>query len=227
MAGRLLTVAVVTLVLSSLFVTGAGAIELPIDRAHRLDIYTMVFPVEGESDYEDTWGACRGSRCSRSHEGTDIMAAKMTPVVAVASGTVGWIHNRRGGKCCALAINHDDGWRSWYIHLNNDTPGTDDGRGWGFAKGIKSGARVEAGQLIGYVGDSGNAEDTPAHLHFELERPDGTEINPYEHLCDAQLATLLAFTPFATGRFVNIPLWAGWFALCNVRSKACLPNRRL
>jgi hypothetical protein len=107
-------------------------------------------------------------------------------VVAVADGTVGWMHNELGGNCCAMALNHDDGWASWYIHLNNDTPGTDDGLGWGFAEGIERGVHVVAGQLIGYVGDSGNAESAGSHLHFELHQPGGEKTNPYPHLIGAQ-----------------------------------------
>lgn len=142
--------------------------------------YDMIFPVIPDPGYTDTFGAPRGG--GRTHEGTDIMAPKMTPVVAVANGTVGWMHDEQGGDCCALEINHDDGYESWYIHLNNDTPGTDDGLGWGFAEGITQGARVYAGQLIGWVGDSGNAENSGSHLHFELHAPDGTVLNPFEHL---------------------------------------------
>ena len=85
-----------------------------------------------------------------------------------------------------MALNHDDGWVTWYIHLNNDTEGTDDGQAWGFAPGIGRGVHVEAGELIGWLGDSGNAENTPPHVHFELHRPDGTKINPYLHLKAAE-----------------------------------------
>ncbi|MCP3995475.1 MAG: M23 family metallopeptidase [bacterium] len=137
---------------------------------------TIYFPVVGENHYSDTFGAARSG--GRSHHGVDIMAAKMTPVVAVADGTVGWMHNDQGGNCCAMELNHDDGWESWYIHLNNDTPGTDDGQGFGFASGVVPGAHVFAGQLIGWVGDSGNAEWTGSHLHFELHTPSGAVINP-------------------------------------------------
>jgi hypothetical protein len=143
---------------------------------------TMVFPIVGETSYRDTFGACRGSGCSRSHNGVDMMAAKMTPIVAVKDGTVGWMHDEQGGKCCAMSLRHDDGWESWYIHMNNDTPGTDDGLGWGFAEGIARGVHVRAGQLIGWVGDSGNAENTGPHLHFELHQPDGTVVNPTPHV---------------------------------------------
>ncbi len=149
------------------------------------EVHPIVFPVAGPHHYTDTWGAPRGAR---RHEGTDIMADKMVPVVAAAAGTVGWMHDERGGNCCAMALEHDDGWASWYIHLNNDTPGTDDGQGWGFADGLAKGVHVEAGELIGWVGDSGNAEWTASHLHFELHRPDGVKINPYPSLQAAEEA---------------------------------------
>ena len=165
---------------------GLSGIE-PNENAFNPDsgIYEMVFPSLGDNHYSDTWGACRGTGCSRTHEGIDIMADKMLPVVAVADGTVGWQHDELGGNCCAMALNHDDGWASWYIHMNNDTPGTDDGLGWGFAPGITSGVHVRAGQLLGWVGDSGNAENSGSHTHFELHEPDGTKTNPYPHLIEA------------------------------------------
>jgi hypothetical protein len=168
-------------VASSLLAPVAASAQEGFDPA--IDIYPMVFPVAGDNHYSDTWGAPRGG--DRTHEGTDIMADKMTPVVAVAAGTVGWMHDSIGSKCCAMSLRHDDGWESWYIHLNNDTPGTDDGLGWGFAPGIEGGVHVAAGQLIGYVGDSGNAESSGSHLHIELHMPGGLKINPYPHLVAA------------------------------------------
>ncbi|MDJ0499176.1 MAG: M23 family metallopeptidase, partial [Acidimicrobiia bacterium] len=146
------------------------------------DLYgaSMYFPVIGENHYSDTFGAPRSG--GRSHHGVDIMAEKMTPVVAVADGTIGWMHNEIGGNCCAFALHHDDGWESWYIHLNNDTPGTDDGLGYGIVEGLESGSHVTAGQLIGWVGDSGNAEWAGSHLHFELHDPSGTVVNPTPHV---------------------------------------------
>ena len=147
--------------------------------AYAAEVYPIVFPVDGPNSYTDTWGAARSG--GRTHEGTDIMASKMTPVVAAADGVVGW----QATNCCAMELVHDDGYRSWYIHLNNDTPGTDDGQGWGFAPGIVHGARVQAGQLIGYVGDSGNAESTRPHLHFELRYSNGVAFNSYHSLLAA------------------------------------------
>jgi peptidoglycan hydrolase-like protein with peptidoglycan-binding domain len=148
--------------------------------------YQLVFPVGGTDVYyadDDLigFGACRDG-CTRRHEGVDILSAKMTPVYAASDGTVAWL----GTLCCSLFLQHDDGWQTWYIHLNNDTEGTDDGLGWGYAEGIVPGARVTAGQLIGWVGDSGNAEDSTPHLHFELHAPDGVKVDPYPALLLAQ-----------------------------------------
>ena len=165
-------------------VTSTMLVASPLQASQ--DTYEMYFPVQGGLEYTDTFGAPRGG--GRTHAGTDMLAPKMTPVLAVASGTVGWMQNEQGGKCCAMALEHDDGWESWYIHLNNDTLETDDGQGWGFAPGIEPGARVEAGQLIGWIGDSGNAEAVAPMLHFELHQPGGVVVNPYPYL---QAATVL------------------------------------
>ncbi len=153
-------------------------------------IYPMVFPVAGNNHYTDTWHVPRGG--GRVHEGTDMMAAKMVPVLAVADGHVSWISS----SCCALSIDHVDGWRSMYIHLNNDTPGTDDGLGWGIVDGIERGTFVRAGELIGWVGDSGNAESAGPHLHFELHAPEIGPVNPYLHLLAAEAGT---FDPCSGG----------------------------
>ena len=69
---------------------------------------------------------------------------------------------------------------------NPDGTYTDDGLGWGIAEGVEVGARVEAGQVIGWDGDSGNAESIDPHLHFELRDPSGTAVNAYESLQAAQ-----------------------------------------
>ena len=140
--------------------------------------YEMYFPLVGGGVPTDDFGDPRGDH---THEGNDILAPKMTEVVAVSTGTVGWVSD----ECCAFELLHDDGWSSWYIHLNNDSPDTDDGLGWGMVDGIVPGATIEAGQLVGWVGDSGNAEDAEPHLHFELHRPNGEAIDPQKHLLAA------------------------------------------
>ncbi len=178
--------------LAALFIAGAGLFAAPRAEAvyayGEMVDYDMVFPVAGPNSYVESFYA---PRYNGIHHATDIMADKMVPVVAVAGGTVYYVNgtsnpNWTGGRCCTLRIRHDDGWTSVYIHLNNDNPGTDDGQGWGIAAGIEIGTRVEAGQVIGYVGDSGNAENTPPHLHFELHDPDGVHVNPYQALRAAE-----------------------------------------
>lgn len=145
------------------------------------------FPLPDRYEFTDSFGDRRGR--SRRHLGTDIPAPKLTPVFAVASGTVTWMHDQRGGNCCDLELQHDDGWTSRYIHLNNDTPGSDDGQGYGITDGLVAGTWVPAGTLLGWVGDSGNAEHTISHLHFELYAPGHEPINAYAGLLAAMDAT--------------------------------------
>ncbi len=177
MRSRLAAVIVLAVAVSAL--TPALASAAPDENG----IYPMIFPVQGPHYYTDTFGDPRGG--GRTHTGQDIMTygVKGVPVVAVAAGNVRWI----GSSCCYLAITHDDGWETWYIHLNNDTQNpdgsySDDGLGWGIADGVVVGARIEAGQVIGWVGDSGNAENVAPHLHFELRDPSGTAVNAYDSL---------------------------------------------
>ena len=169
--------------------------------------YDLVFPVVGDYTLRDTFFA---ARTNGDHHAQDIMSDKMTPIVAAASGTIRYINWTRdaeamwtNGRCCTMVITHDDGWETWYIHMNNDTPGTDDGLGWGIAPGLVPGMHVDADQLIGWVGDSGNAESTNPHLHFELYDPERVIVNPYEALlaaadptCDVDCAP---FTTLALG----------------------------
>ncbi len=153
--------------------------------------YPMVFPVVGEH-YE--WDSFWEPRTDDVHHATDIVADKMTPVVAVASGIITYVNwsttpgdtHPNPSRCCAVVVHHDDGWETWYIHLNNDTPGTDDGEGWGIAPGIVVGAHVAAGDLLGWVGDSGNAENTVPHLHIELIDPEGILVDPFAALMAAE-----------------------------------------
>ena len=148
--------------------------------------FAMVFPQDPVvTTYVDSWGFARSG--GRRHEGTDLMAPKMTPVYSAADGVVTSV-DEGGSAGRRLVIDHGGGWETWYLHLNNDTPGTDDGRAdWSdtLAEGIEAGAAVTAGQLVAFVGDSGNAEWTGAHTHLELHR-EGTAINPYPSLLAAQ-----------------------------------------
>ncbi len=179
---------VVLMVGAMLSTAGAGfKVALPNDNA--AEPYPLVFPVAGDHSYVDTFGAPRSG--GRTHKGTDIFAAKLTPVVAAADGKVIRIAiGKLAGRY--IVVLHDDGWRSYYIHLNNDTPGTDDGHGGAPAPGIAVGVRVTAGDVLDYIGDSGNAEETPSHLHFELHDPDGAAVNPEPHLRAAESVAVLS-----------------------------------
>ena len=150
-------------------------------------VRSIVFPVAGDNvSYTDTFGAPRSG--GRSHEGQDIMGPKLEKLIAARNATVHALKNTAtpdGSSGNYLILEDPEGWQYWYIHVNNDTPGTDDGANppkWIFGPGIVRGAQVVAGQLVGYLGDSGNAEWTAPHLHFEIHKPDGTVIDPYESL---------------------------------------------
>ena len=150
----------------------------PLNRVRRTR--HILWPLPGYLDVASSWGADRDGG-TRLHRGNDIMAPKLTPVVAVANGTIGSIRAQRG-DCCWIVLNHDDGWSSWYLHLNNDVLGSDNGRGNGIRPDLIEGSRVAAGEVIGWVGDSGNAEPGAPHLHFELHMPGVGAIDPYPSL---------------------------------------------
>jgi peptidoglycan hydrolase-like protein with peptidoglycan-binding domain len=152
--------------------------------------WDMTFPVVGKYSYSDSFWANRGGGL---HHAQDVMAAKMVPVVAANAGTIIRINGSSvsgstgpSNRCCTLAIRHDDGWETVYIHLNNDTPGTDDGQGWGIAPGLAVGQRVNAGQHVAWVGDSGNAESGASHLHFELWTDEKIAVNPFNAMRTAE-----------------------------------------
>lgn len=155
------------------------------------EIRQMRFPVNGQVSYVETFGACRDG-CRRYHQGNDIFAPKLTHLLAARDGHVTWFRTDASGTAGnGIGITDAEGWRYLYLHVNNDSPGTDDGRNparWRFATGIRMGTKVYAGQIIGYLGDSGNAETTPPHVHFELRRPDGVNISPYSSLQNASRA---------------------------------------
>ena len=159
----------------------------PPNPVERIDVTKkLVFPVVGSSYFYAGFGGCRDN-CTREHHGIDIMTRdwRGLPVVAAQDGTVTHVTYDEGNAGCSIRIRHRDRWETRYLHLNNDTPGSDD---IGFpcpAAGIEPGVTVKAGQIIAYVGDSGNAEATPPHVHFELRTPSGLPVDPYKSLRNA------------------------------------------
>ena len=180
------------------------------------EVRTITLPVAGTVTFGDDFGDPRDGG-ARKHEGNDLMGAKMMPLVAAVDGTVRRVYYPEASFGYSIVLEDKDGYTYHYLHLNNDTPGTDDGKGGGqnaYAVDIDEGRKVIAGQLVGYMGDSGNAESTQAHLHFEIHRPDRTVINPYQSLKAArriktpitpypkQPDELLPFGEFRGGSFV-------------------------
>lgn len=144
----------------------------------------IAFPVLGTFSFRNDYGDPRGDG-TRKHAGNDIIAEKMTPLVAVTDGFISFIAIPQVSWGYSITLRDAAGYSYRYIHLNNDTPGTDDGAGGesrAYAPGVDRGVTVKRGQLLGYVGDSGNAENTVPHLHFEIETPSGANINPYDSL---------------------------------------------
>jgi murein DD-endopeptidase MepM/ murein hydrolase activator NlpD len=129
-----------------------------------------VRPVE----LDDSWGAPRdGGR--RPHRGIDIFAPKGTPVVAVVPGIISYIGEQpKGGQVVWLTT--ESGTSFYYAHLDR------------WAPGIYEGMEVESGDLLGYVGNSGNARTTPPHLHFGISHNDEM-VNPYPVLAKAYVVT--------------------------------------
>jgi hypothetical protein len=143
----------------------------------------IIFPVQGGASFYNDFNQL--SNGARIHSGNDLMAPKMTPILAARGGRVSFAPMTEPDYGYMISIAGDDGYKYNYIHINNDTPGTDDGLGGAqnaYAPGIQQGAQVIQGQQIAWVGDSGNAESTVPHLHFEIRLPDDTPIDPYQYL---------------------------------------------
>lgn len=129
-------------------------------------------PVIGVHAYnlDDSWHAPRDGG-ARQHKGIDIFAPKGTEVIAVADGIVSYIGEQHlGGRCIWLTT--ENGTSFYYAHLDR------------WAAGLYEGMEVQAGDLLGYVGNTGNAIHTPSHLHFGVNRNDEM-VNPFPLLTSA------------------------------------------
>src|SRR3546814_614163 len=119
-------------------------------------------PVQGRVTFMNDWGFPRSG--GRFHEGNDLFAPRGTPFVAVVSGTVVQTTGRIGGRQVKLA--GDDGVSYYGTHLD----------------GFGASGRVNAGDVIGYVGTTGNAAGGTPHVHFEVHPGGGAAVNPYPRI---------------------------------------------
>lgn len=123
----------------------------------------MVFPVGEPHDYIDSWLAPRSG--GRQHQGIDIFATAGTNLFAVERGVITKVGtNSLGG--IKLWLYGESGTTYYYAHLLR------------YAPGIRDGLVVDAGDVVGYVGNTGNAATTPSHLHFEIHPNNGPAVNP-------------------------------------------------
>lgn len=129
---------------------------MPIEKAFILAV--PPFPVAGQVRYSDDWQYPRIGPPPHPHEGTDMFSAFGTPVVASGPGTVAGMGTAGLGGI-SVWVSADDGHGFYYAHLSS------------FAEGLTLGKRVDAGTVIGYVGNSGNAATTAPHVHIEIHPP--------------------------------------------------------
>lgn len=126
----------------------------------------LIFPIAGKSNIGSYWGDSRDAG-GRKHEGIDIFATRGTAVVAVAEGYVLEVtEDGIGGKSVTIQ-SEDYTWRSYYAHLDMQK--------------VVKGQLVKKGQLIGTVGNTGNATSTPPHLHFGIYEHTGA-IDPLPYI---------------------------------------------
>jgi Peptidase family M23 len=189
------------LALLTLFVA-LSALALAAAAAARVPKH-IIFPVVGKVTYLDDYG---DPRPQGSHQGNDIMGRRWQVAVAAETGRVEKVG--RGGYSCYLILDGRSGTEYWYIHLNNDKTRRNDNEGgcrngitW--PRGLRNGERVRAGEMVGYVGDSGDANGIQPHLHFEI-RPNGRgSINPFTRL---NRARRLLYAAPATTKSVSLRL---------------------
>jgi murein DD-endopeptidase MepM/ murein hydrolase activator NlpD len=134
---------------------------LPVAKTVTVDIEC---PVPGAAFVND-FGYVRAD--GTAHAGVDLFAGKGTPVLAPVSGLVAWDPNPSGGK--AFQLYGDDGYRYYGAHLS----------------AYEENGYVDAGTVIGYVGNTGDAVMTSPHLHFEMHPGSGLTMNPYPSLYQA------------------------------------------
>ncbi len=147
-----------------------------------------VFPVFGtNAKFSSDYGSPRAG--TGWHHGNDIFAPIGTPALAIADGVLSKVGvNTLGGN--RLWLRDGLGNTYYYAHLS------------GYASHVADGVRVRAGEIIGFVGNTGQAITTPPHLHFEIHPGDGPSVDPYPYLLAWQRGTdvALAFTAAVAAR---------------------------
>jgi murein DD-endopeptidase MepM/ murein hydrolase activator NlpD len=145
--------------------------------ATELGARDLVIPVEGIKPEQlvRSFSDRRGS--SRTHEAIDILAPMHTPVLAVEGGTVARLFFSKAGGITVYQFDPSERFCYYYAHLDR------------YAEGLREGQRLKKGQVIGYVGVSGNAPKNTPHLHFAVFRLseakrwwEGTPIDPFDVL---------------------------------------------
>lgn len=190
-----------------------------VSTAYAVDPY--IFPVIGNASYSNDYDA---PRAGGPHHAIDIIAGKGQGIVSAVNGVVDSVNYPQPSWGYAVRIKGDDNHCYWYLHMNNDNRGTDDGSGGpmnAYAPDMNPGNRVVRGQLLGFVGDSGNAENTVPHLHFSVHplndqgrcREDQA-VNPYDNLRNSVRISAPVSYP-ALSREV-LPFGAGHFGAVNV-----------
>jgi peptidoglycan LD-endopeptidase LytH len=154
-----------------------GVIPSGAPEARELSARKLTIPVEGIAPEKLVRSYHDARSGGRLHEALDIIAPRNTPVVAVEDGTVAKLFNSKAGGLTVYQFDPGQDYSYYYAHLER------------YADGLKEGDRIQRGQVLGYVGTSGNApKDTP-HLHFAVYRLtsdkhwwEGTPIDPYDIL---------------------------------------------
>ncbi|MCI0336959.1 MAG: peptidoglycan DD-metalloendopeptidase family protein [Acidobacteria bacterium] len=144
------------------------------------DVVKIIIPVHGvrAQDLRDTYNDARSAE--RVHNAIDIMAPRGTPVLATADGEIARLFSSERGGNTIYQFSSDKRLVFYYAHLDR------------FADGMVAGRRVSQGEVIAYVGDTGNAVAGNYHLHFSIWAVtdpnrywDGVTINPYPILRNA------------------------------------------
>ena len=131
-------------------------------------IHGFVFPVGVPHNFGNSFGAPRmvGTEFVHAHQGTDILSPYGTPLVACERGIITKVGSDILGGT-TFWLKGESGTYYYYAHLSR------------YADGMAKGNLVDAGTILGYVGDTGNAKGGPPHLHFEIHPDGGPAVNPY------------------------------------------------